>query len=182
MSHELDGGDGCRGRFRLGLQGKAPASRDDVRRALGGLYGTGGGCRNPLRRVSYDYCEKRLPTQLVNTITTDANGTVASRNGPLGTSGCNLTRRHAHDGKITVGRSIRPGVTILNPHTGKLDRQIPRNSSNRGWFPDPHLVTATRASGTMCQPRGTKVWQGCVDQRRMSGDQPARHLRRSHQR
>ena len=56
-----------------------------------------------------------------------------------------------------------------NPHWESW-KKIPRNS-NRGWFPDPHLVTAAGEWHDV-PAKGNKRWEGCVDQRRLSGDDP----------
>ena len=55
-----------------------------------------------------------------------------------------------------------------NPHWESW-KEI-RRSSNVGWFPDPHLVTAAGETHTL--PRQPEPWQGCVDQRSMSGPNP----------
>ena len=55
-----------------------------------------------------------------------------------------------------------------NPHWGSW-RDIGR-STNRGWFPDPHLVTAAGEWHDL--PSKPEAWRGCVDQRRMSGVDP----------
>ncbi len=56
-----------------------------------------------------------------------------------------------------------------NPHWESW-KKIPRNS-NVGWFPDPHLVTAAGEWHDV-PAKGNKRWEGCVDQRRLSGDDP----------
>ncbi len=56
-----------------------------------------------------------------------------------------------------------------NPYDGSY-RQIPRNSKTN-WFPDPHLVTAAGEWHDL-PSKGSKRWEGCVDQRRMSGNDP----------
>ena len=49
-------------------------------------------------------------------------------------------------------------------------KQIPR-SSNSGWYPDPYLET-NAGEWRDLPDKGNTSWQGCVDQRRMSGDNP----------
>ncbi len=59
-----------------------------------------------------------------------------------------------------------------NPHWGswtKIGR--PFHNGHRGWFPDPHLVTAAGEWHNV-PAQGGESWLGCVDQRRMSGDNP----------
>ena len=56
-----------------------------------------------------------------------------------------------------------------NPYDGSY-RQIPRNS-NKNWFPDPYLETDAGEWHDL-PAKGNKTWEGCVDQRRMSGDDP----------
>ena len=66
------------------------------------------------------------------------------------------------------GDPLRPRRYYPYAYTGSY-RQIPR-SSNVGWYPDPYLVTDAGEWHDL--PNKSGSWQGCVDQRRMSGDNP----------
>ena len=111
---------------------------------------------------------KTAAQELVNTITTDANGTVAIGMVPWAyrVQFDQTTRTRWEDNGWAQYPTRR---YYPNPHWESW-KKIPR-SSNRGWFPDPHLVTAAGEWHDV-PAKGNKRWQGCVDQRRMSGDDP----------
>ena len=111
---------------------------------------------------------KAAAQQLVNTITTDANGTVAIGMVPWAfrVQFDQATRTRWEDNSWAQYPTRR---YYPNPHWESW-KKIPRNS-NRGWFPDPHLVTAAGEWHDV-PAKGNKGWQGCVDQRRMSGNDP----------
>ena len=111
---------------------------------------------------------KRAATELVNTITADTSRTVAVGLVPwhyrVQFDQATRTRWEDNGWAQYPTRRYYPYA-----YTGSY-RQIPR-SSNRGWFPDPYLVTNAGESHDL-PAKGNQVWQGCVDQRRMSGDNP----------
>ncbi len=53
-----------------------------------------------------------------------------------------------------------------NPHLGSWKNM----ALPEGWYPDPHVTTAGGKWYDL--PSKPEAWQGCVDQRRMSGDNP----------
>ena len=111
---------------------------------------------------------KRAATQLVDTITADTSRTVAVGLVPwhyrVKFDQATRTRWEDHSWAQYPTRRYYP-----NPHWRSWEK-IPR-SSNRGWFPDPHLVTAAGEWHDV-PAKGNKTWKGCVDQRRMSGTNP----------
>ena len=138
-------------------------------------YGTGGGGRNPLRRVPHDHRETG-GQELVDTITADTSSTVAVGLVPwhfrVQFDQATRTRWEDNGWAQYPTRRYYPNPDrnswIIASH-----RQLEKNTeelSNRGWFPDPHSVTA--AGEWHDVPNKPGSWQGCVDQRRMSGNNP----------
>ncbi len=111
---------------------------------------------------------KNAAQALVNTITADTSRTVAIGLVPwhyrVQFDPATRTRWEDNSWAQYPTRRYYP-----NPHWESW-KKIPRNS-NRGWFPDPHLVTAAGEWHDV-PAKGNKRWEGCVDQRRLSGDDP----------
>ncbi len=126
---------------------------------------TGGESGGPDSRIEI---VKRAAQQLVNTVTADTSSTVAIGMVPwdfrVQFDQATRTRWEDNGWAQYPTRRYYP-----NPHWESW-KAIPRNSNN-GWFPDPHLVTAAGEWHDV-PARGNKSWQGCVDQRRMSGVDP----------
>ena len=110
---------------------------------------------------------KRAATDLVNTITADTSRTVAVGLVPwhfrVRLDQATRTRWEDNGWAQYPTRRYYP-----NPYWGSWEK-IGRNS-NLGWFPDPHKTT--NAGEWHDMPSKPEAWQGCVDQRRMSGDNP----------
>ena len=111
---------------------------------------------------------KNAAQALVNTITADTSRTVAIGLVPwhyrVQFDPATRTRWEDNGWAQYPTRRYYP-----NPHWASW-KKIPRNS-NVGWFPDPHLVTAAGEWHDV-PAKGNKRWEGCVDQRRLSGDDP----------
>ena len=76
----------------------------------------------------------------------------------------------AHDGKISAGSEYPTRRYYPNPYWGSWENIGRGEDGNKNWFPDPHLETAAGEWHDL--PNKPEAWQGCVDQRRMSGDNP----------
>ena len=117
---------------------------------------------------------KDAAQELVDTITADTSHTVAIGLVPwhYRVRFDNGTRTRWEDNGWAQypmsGDPLRPRRYYPYAYTGSYT-QIPR-SSNRNWYPDPYFVT--NAGEWHDLPNKSGSWQGCVDQRRMSGDNP----------
>ena len=114
---------------------------------------------------------KRAAKDLVDTITADTSRTVAVGLVPwhYRIRFDNETRTRWEDNGWAQYPTRR---YYPNPHWGSWTRiGRPFNGGNRGWFPDPHSVTAAGEWHDV-PAKGHKTWEGCVDQRRMSGTNP----------
>ena len=116
---------------------------------------------------------KRAAQKLVDTITADAGRTVAVGLVPwhFRVKFDQATRTRWED----LGWAQYPTRRYYpNPYWGSWTNiGRPLNGGNRGgWFPDPHLPTAAGEWHDLPNKPEDEDWQGCVDQRRMSGDNP----------
>ena len=116
---------------------------------------------------------KRAAQKLVGTITADASRTVAVGLVPwhFRVKFDQETRTRWED----LGWAEYPTRRYYpNPYWGSWTNiGRPLNGGNRGgWFPDPHLPTAAGEWHDLPNKPEDEDWQGCVDQRRMSGDNP----------
>ena len=113
---------------------------------------------------------KRAAQALVDTITTDASRTVAVGLVPwhFRVKFDQETRTRWED----LGWAKYPTRRYYpNPYWGSWTNiGRPWRGGNAGWFPDPHLPTAAGEWHDL--PNKPEAWQGCVDQRRMSGENP----------
>ena len=114
---------------------------------------------------------KRAAQKLVDTITADASRTVA-----VGLVPWHFRVKFDQETRIRwedLGWAEYPTRRYYpNPYWGSWKR-LPgrdRDSGNSDWFPDPHVETAAGEWHDM--PSKPETWKGCVDHRRMSGDNP----------
>ena len=114
---------------------------------------------------------KRAAQKLVDTITADATRTVAVGLVPwhFRVKFDQETRTRWED----LGWAQYPTRRYYpNPYWGSwtnIGRPLDGGNTG-GWFPDPHLPTDAGEWHDL--PSKPDAWQGCVDQRRMSGDNP----------